>query len=151
MNAILKEGPRVRPPTTIAMKRASRGARGFVGPTVVPTAAAVAGDGLLRLTGMSLGREGLTAKIIYLACNCLYFVILCLCAESSLEHFLKDFVLVSGSAILRLATIGEVSMEAGHETRVEAINEGLTDADWKNFLIHERSGDGKNLGVGIIN
>ncbi len=122
MNAVLKERPRMRSPTTIAMKKASRGARKFVGPAVLAAAAAVAGDCLLRLTGVSLGREGLIIKTIYFACNCIYIVILHLCMESSLEHFLKGFALVSGGAILRLAIIREVSVEAGHETRVKAIN-----------------------------
>ncbi len=61
MNSILKKRSRMWPATAIPIKRAfqstARPAR-FVGAVVVT----VAGDGLLRLTGIDLGSEGLTAE-----------------------------------------------------------------------------------------
>ncbi len=61
VDSILEKRPRIWPATAVAMKRAfqstARPAR-LVGAVVV----AVVGDGLLRLTGIDLDSEGLTAE-----------------------------------------------------------------------------------------
>ncbi len=60
VNSIFKERPWVRSSATIAMKRASIGCIGLVRAIVV--VAAVAIDGFLGLTGLSLCRESLTTQ-----------------------------------------------------------------------------------------
>ncbi len=77
MDSILEKRPQMWPATAIATKRAfqstARPAR-LDGAIVV----AVAGDGLLRLTGIDLGSEGLAAKTTSLQGNGPDFVILSL-------------------------------------------------------------------------
>ncbi len=65
-------------------------------------------------------------------------------------HFLKDFVLVDGVAILRLAVVREMGSDTGCEARVEPTNKRLAYADRKGLLVHERVGGSKYLGVIVI-
>ncbi len=99
IDSILKKKPQMWPTAAIATKRAfqstARSVR-FFGAVVV----AVADDGLLCLTGIDLGSEGLTAEITSLQGDGPDIVILRLGAKRGLEHFLKDLPLVHGSAIL---------------------------------------------------
>jgi hypothetical protein len=62
-------------------------------------------------------------------------------------HFLKDFALVDGVAILGLAIVREMGLESRSEAGVKPVNERLAYADWKGLLVHERVGGSKDLGV----
>ncbi len=99
MDCILKKRPPMWPATAVATKKAfqstARPAR-LVRAIVVT----VAGDGLLCLTGIDLGSEGLTAKTTSLQGNGPDIVILPLGTKHGLEHFLEDIPLVRGSTIL---------------------------------------------------
>jgi hypothetical protein len=70
--------------------------------------------------------------------------------ECGLVHFLKDFAVVNGIAILGLAVVKEIGLKSGSEAGVEPVDECLTYADWKGLLVHERAGGSKDLGVIIV-
>jgi hypothetical protein len=67
-----------------------------------------------------------------------------------LVHFLENFALVDGGAILGLVVVREMGSEAGCESTVKPINRRLTYADRKGLLVHEQAGGSRDLGVIVV-